>query len=347
MTRILVTGGAGYIGSHTAKRLARQGFEVAVFDNLSRGHRDFVRWGPLIEGDLHDTALVRETLRWFKPEAVIHFAAFAYVGESVSNPGLYYRNNVGGTLSLLEAMRQSGTRHIIVSSTCATYGQPDKQPIAEDAPQRPINPYGASKLMMEQLCADFGVAYGIKTVALRYFNASGCDPDGEIGERHDPEPHLIPRILMAATGELPFIEVFGKDYPTPDGTCIRDYIHVNDLADAHIAAARYLMDGGVSDCFNLGTGHGASVAEVIAAAEHVAGKSIPLKHGPRRDGDPAMLVADPSKAARVLNWRAGNFDLGQTVATAWNWHCREVKRRAQIPLPLVGASTSRAPRSGR
>jgi UDP-arabinose 4-epimerase len=327
MTRILVIGGAGYIGSHTAKRLVQQGFHVAVYDNLSRGHRDFVRWGPLVEGDLHDTALLRETLRWFKPEAVIHFAAFAYVGESVANPGLYYRNNVGGTLSLLEAMRQAGTLKIIVSSTCATYGQPETQPITEDTPQRPINPYGASKLMMERMCADFGDAHGIRTVALRYFNAAGCDPDGEIGERHDPEPHLIPRILMAATGGLTHIEVFGQDYPTPDGTCIRDYIHVNDLADAHIQAARYLMDGGTSDCFNIGTGHGASVAEVIAAAERVVGKTIALKDGPRRDGDPPVLVADPSKAARVLNWRAGNLDLQQTVATAWNWHQKEMQRK--------------------
>jgi UDP-glucose-4-epimerase GalE len=198
MSRILVTGGAGYIGSHTAKRLAREGFEVAVFDNLSRGHRDFVKWGPLVEGDLHDTALLRETLRWFKPAAVIHFAAFAYVGESVGDPGLYYRNNVGGTLSLLEAMRAAEVGSIIVSSTCATYGQPEKVPIAEDCPQAPINAYGASKLMMERLCKDFEIACGLRSVALRYFNACGADPDGEIGERHDPEPHLIPRIFMAA-----------------------------------------------------------------------------------------------------------------------------------------------------
>jgi UDP-glucose-4-epimerase GalE len=326
MTRILVTGGAGYIGSHTAKRLARAGYEVAVFDNLSRGHRDFVKWGPLIEGDLSDTSLVRETLRWFRPAAVIHFAAFAYVGESVENPGLYYRNNVGGTLSLLEAMRQAEADSIIVSSTCATYGQPEQQPISEDAPQRPINPYGNSKLMMEQLCRDFGVACGLRSVALRYFNACGCDPDGEIGERHDPEPHLIPRILMAADGELPFLDVFGNDYPTPDGTCIRDYIHVNDLADAHIRAARYLIDGGLSDAFNLGTGRGASVQEVIQAAERVTGRRIPVRQAARRAGDPASLVADSQKANKTLGWRAGNSDLDAVISTAWDWHRKERDR---------------------
>jgi UDP-arabinose 4-epimerase len=323
MSRILVTGGAGYIGSHTAKRLAREGFDVAVFDNLSRGHRDFVKWGPLVEGDLHDGALLRETLRWFKPQAVIHFAAFAYVGESVGNPGLYYRNNVGGTLSLLEAMRAADVGAIIVSSTCATYGQPDKMPIAEDCPQSPINPYGASKLMMERLCKDFETACGLRSVALRYFNACGADTDCEIGERHDPEPHLIPRILMAADGQIGALDVFGDDYPTPDGTCIRDYIHVDDLADAHIRAARYLIDGGASDAFNLGTGRGASVLEVIAAAETASKKSVPRTISARRAGDPAMLVADPSKARRVLGWQAGNSDLESIASSAWAWHRQE------------------------
>jgi UDP-glucose-4-epimerase GalE len=323
MTRILVTGGAGYIGSHTCKLLAREGFEVAVVDNLSRGHRDFVKWGPLIEADIRDTALMREALRWFRPEAVIHFAAFAYVGEATANPGLYYNNNVAGTLSLLQAMREAGIGNIIVSSTCATYGQPDAVPITEDEAQKPINPYGATKLVMEQMCRDFEAAHGLRWVALRYFNASGCDIDGQVGERHDPEPHLIPRIMMAVDGEIGALEVFGTDYPTPDGTCIRDYIHVADLASAHVRAARHLMEGGASDAFNLGTGHGSSVLELIAAGERATGRPVPYTTAPRRDGDPARLVADPAKARRVLDWQAGNSDLDVILATAWAWHRKD------------------------
>jgi UDP-arabinose 4-epimerase len=321
--RILVTGGAGYIGSHTAKYLARRGSEVAVYDNLSRGHRDFVKWGPLVEGDLHDGALLRETLRWFKPDAVIHFAAFAYVGESVGNPGIYYRNNVGGTLSLLEAMRDAGVSRIIVSSTCATYGQPDRMPITEDTPQRPMNPYGESKLVMEHMCNAFEAAHGIRSVKLRYFNACGCDTDGEIGERHDPEPHLIPRMLMAARGEIGALEIFGDDYPTPDGTCIRDYIHVSDLASAHAAAARHLVEGGASEAINLGTGRGSSVRDVLNAAECAIGRPVPHTIAPRRAGDPAELVADASKARRVLNWQAGNSGLDEILSSAWAWHVKD------------------------
>ncbi len=323
MTRILITGGAGYIGSHTAKRLSRNGFETAVFDNLSRGHREFVKWGPLVEGDLRNTDLLRETMRWFKPEVVLHFAAFAYVGESINNPGLYYDNNVGGTVSLLQAMQQTGVDKIVMSSTCAIYGQPDHMPITELTPQNPINPYGQSKLMMEKICHDFGKAHGIHWVALRYFNACGGDEDGEIGERHDPEPHLIPRMFMAQDGEIDALEIMGDDYPTPDGTCVRDYIHVNDLADAHIKAAEYLLAGGVSDAFNLGTGRGVSVRDVIETAERVTGKAVPHRIGPRRSGDPAMLVADPGKARRVLKWTAGNSDMAHVLETAWNWHKRE------------------------
>ena len=317
--RVLVTGGAGYIGSHTARHLARGGHHVVVYDNLSRGHRDFVKWGPLIEGDLHDGKLLREALRWFKPDAVIHFAAFAYVGESVENPGIYYRNNVGGTLSLLEAMRDADVGRIIVSSTCATYGQPDRMPITEDTPQRPINPYGESKLMMERMCMDFEKAHGIRSIALRYFNACGGAEDGEIGERHDPEPHLIPRMLMAAKGETGALQIFGDDYPTADGTCIRDYIHVSDLASAHAAAAAFLVDGGPSDAINLGTGRGSSVRDVLAAAERAI--------GPRRPGDPAELVADASKARRVLNWQAGNSGLDEILSSAWAWHLKDAPNR--------------------
>ena len=326
MARFLVTGGAGYIGSHTAKLLAKAGHEVVVYDNLSRGHRDLVKWGHLVEADIRDTLVLREAMRWFAPQAVIHFAAFAYIGESVSNPHMYYDNNAGGTLSILKAMTEAKVANLIVSSTCATYGQPDRMPITEETPQRPINPYGHSKLMMEQLCRDFDVAHGIRFMALRYFNACGCDPDGETGERHDPEPHLIPRALMAAAGDIDALDVFGGDYPTADGTCVRDYIHVNDLATAHIAGALYLMDGGTSDAVNLGTGHGASVKDVLDAAGRIAGKPVPHRMSPRRAGDPAELVAAVAKARQVLNWQAGNTDLDQIIASAWNWYVKDRQR---------------------
>ena len=326
MGRFLVTGGAGYIGSHTAKMLAKTGHEVLVYDNLSRGHRDLAKWGHLVEADLRDTVVLREAMRWFRPQAVIHFAAFAYVGESVTNPHMYYDNNVGGTLSLLKAMTEAKVSNLIVSSTCATYGQPDRMPITEETPQRPINPYGHSKLMMEQLCRDFDQAHGIHYMALRYFNACGCDPDGETGERHDPEPHLIPRALMAAAGAIDALDIFGSDYSTPDGTCIRDYIHVNDLATAHIAGAMYLMDGGKSDAVNLGTGNGASVKQVLDATARVAGKPVPHRMSPRRAGDPAELVAAVGKARSLLNWQAGNSDLDQIISSAWNWYVKETSR---------------------
>jgi len=323
MSVAFVTGGAGYVGSHTCKLLSRSGFEVVVFDNLSRGHRDFVRWGRLIEGDLRDRPLLREALRWSRPDVILHFAAFAYVGESIEHPGRYFDNNVAGTLSLLEAMRESGQDKLIVSSTCATYGQPERMPITEDTPQRPINPYGASKLFMEEMCRAYDAAHGLRTVSLRYFNACGGDPESEIGERHDPEPHLIPRVLMAATGEIPALAVFGADYPTPDGTCIRDYIHVSDLADAHARAARHLLDGGRSDAINLGTGRGASVSEVLAAAVRATNREIPHRFEDRRPGDPAELVADASKASRVLDWRPRISDLDTIMRTAWAWHVKD------------------------
>lgn len=326
MGRFLVTGGAGYIGSHTAKMLAKTGHEVAVYDNLSRGHRDLVKWGSLVEGDIRDTKLLREAMRWFKPDAVIHFAAFAYVGESVTNPYMYYDNNVGGTLSILKAMTEAGVKNLIVSSTCATYGQPDRMPITEETGQNPINPYGQSKLMMEKICRDFDHAHGLRFMALRYFNACGCDPDGETGERHDPEPHLIPRALMAAAGEIDALDIFGSDYQTPDGTCVRDYIHVNDLASAHIAGALYLMDGGKSDAVNLGTGRGTSVKEILDATARVTGRSVPHRMSPRRPGDPAELVAAVGKAREVLNWQAGNSDIDQVISSAWNWFEKDRRR---------------------
>ena len=326
MSKFLITGGAGYIGSHTAKLLAGSGHEVVVLDNLSRGHRELVRWGPLIEGDLRDPILLREALRWYKPDAVIHFAAFAYVGESVARPGIYYDNNVNGTLCLLRAMTEAGISNLIVSSTCATYGQPDRMPITEETPQFPVNPYGQSKLMMELMCADFAVAHGLSYMALRYFNACGCDPDGETGERHDPEPHLIPRALMAADGEIDRLDIFGADYATPDGTCVRDYIHVSDLATAHMAAALHLMDGGASGALNLGTGRGISVREIIDATSRVTGKPVPHHIAPRRAGDPAILVAATAKANAILDWKARHSDIDHIISTAWNWHLAEKSR---------------------
>lgn len=326
MMRIFVTGGAGYIGSHTCKRLAQLGHEIAVYDDLSRGHREFAKWGQLIEGTLSDGARIREALRQFAPDAVIHFAAFAYVGESVADPRLYYDNNAFGTLSLLSAMRDSHVGRLIFSSSCAIYGQPDRVPITEDANQLPINPYGASKMMAEQMCRDFDKAHGIRFAALRYFNACGCDPEGEIGERHDPEPHVIPRALMAADGQIESFEIYGDDYATPDGTCIRDFVHVNDLADAHIAAAEYLAKGAGSDAFNIGTGRGSSVRQILETIEPVTGKSVPQKVIARREGDPAVLVADTSKARCALNWKPRCSDLETIVSTAWNWHRQERAR---------------------
>ncbi|WP_421695442.1 UDP-glucose 4-epimerase GalE [Aestuariivirga sp.] len=336
MSRFLITGGAGYIGSHAAKHLAEAGHEVMVYDNLSRGHRDLVRWGPLIAGDIRDTDRLREALRSFRPDAVIHFAAFAYVGESVAQPGLYYENNVAGTLSLLQAMTSAGADNLIVSSTCATYGQPESMPITEDTVQRPLNPYGQSKLMMEQVCADFGKAHGLRSMALRYFNACGCDPDGETGERHDPEPHLIPRALMAADGDIAMLEVFGGDYGTPDGTCIRDYIHVSDLASAHMAAALHLMEGGEPQSLNLGTGQGISVRDIIEATERVTGLPVPHRISPRRMGDPAELVAAPGRANKVLNWWAQHSAIDHIISTAWAWHRKE-RERSCSPRSAISA----------
>lgn len=319
----MITGGAGYIGSHAAKLLASAGHEIIVYDNLSRGHRDLVRWGPLIEADIRDTSTLREALSRSKPDAVLHFAALAYVGESVANPGLYFENNVTGTASLLNAMASAHVKNLIVSSSCAVYGQPAEVPISEETPPRPLNPYGQSKLMMERLCEEFRSAHGIRFTALRYFNASGCDPAGETGERHDPEPHLIPRALMAAEGGLAELEVYGADHPTPDGTCIRDYIHVDDLAAAHMAAAHQLMNGGFSGILNLGSGEGVSVREIINAAARVTGRPVPHRFSARREGDPAVLVADARKANSVLNWHARNSGIDHIMATAWQWHAKD------------------------
>jgi UDP-arabinose 4-epimerase len=322
---IMVTGGAGYIGAHACKTLARAGFQPVVFDNLSRGRRSAVRWGPLVEGELADREALQAAIAQYRVRAVMHFAAYAYVGESTTDPALYYRNNLGGSLSLLDAMRASGVDKIVFSSTCATYGIPDDVPIKETAPQLPINPYGETKLAIERALHWYGQAYGVRSASLRYFNAAGADPDGEIGEQHEPETHLVPLVLQAALGRRPPVEVYGVDYPTPDGTAIRDYIHVADLAAAHLRALEHLLDGGRNIALNLGTGRGHSVREVIAAAEAVAGKPVPRREAARRPGDPPALVADPARAAQLLGWRAEMSDIETIIRTALAWHAKQTE----------------------
>jgi UDP-arabinose 4-epimerase len=317
---VLVTGGAGYIGSHACKALARAGFAPVTLDNMVYGHDWAVQWGPLVRGDILDRAALDKVMATYEPAAVMHFAAFAYVGESVADPGKYYTNNVAGTLSLLEAMRAAGCRSIIFSSTCATYGVPQRLPLTEDHPQQPINPYGWSKLMIEQMLADYAAAYGFRHATLRYFNAAGADPDGQVGEDHAPETHLIPLVLDAAAGRRGHIEVFGTDYDSEDGTAVRDYIHVTDLADAHVLALEALLAENDSLTLNLGTGHGYTVRQVIQAVERVTGLEVPVREGPRRPGDPPVLVADPARAEEVLGWRCGLSALDEVVRTAWQWH---------------------------
>jgi UDP-arabinose 4-epimerase len=317
---VLVTGGAGYIGSHACKALADAGYTPITFDNMVYGHPWAVRWGPLEQGDISDLNRLNEVLSAYKPSAIMHFAAYAYVGESVSNPGKYYRNNVAGSLSLLEAARDFGIKNFIFSSTCATYGTPNVVPVNEDHPQNPINPYGSSKLMIEQILKDFDVAHGIKSISLRYFNAAGADPECLIGESHQPETHLIPLVLDAALGRRSAIQIYGDNYDTPDGTCIRDYIHVSDLANAHVKALNALESGSASTAYNLGNGKGFSVREVIAAAEAVTGLRVPIEISPRRSGDPAQLIGDASKAKSELGWAPKFEKLNDILETAWRWH---------------------------
>jgi UDP-glucose-4-epimerase GalE len=320
---ILVTGGAGYIGSQACKALAGAGYQPVTFDNLSRGHRAAVRWGPLVEGELADRVGLITALTEYRVTAVMHFAAYAHVGESVTDPALYYHNNLGGTLALLEAMREAGVGEIVFSSTCATYGIPEGVPIGEAAPQHPVNPYGETKLAIERALGWYGAAYGLRSVSLRYFNAAGADLEGEIGERHHPETHLVPLVLQTALGQRPRIDIFGTDYPTPDGTAIRDYVHIHDLATAHLRALERLRAGGGSLVANLGTGYGYSVREVIAAAERISGRCVLARSAPRRVGDPAVLIADPSLAASELGWRARHSDLDTIIRTALAWHTRQ------------------------
>ena len=320
--KILVTGGAGYIGSHACKALAAAGYLPVVYDNLVYGHEWAVQWGPLERGDLLDTDRLAAVIAQYRPEAVMHFAAYAYVGESVNDPGKYYRNNVAGSLALLHAMHEQAVDKLVFSSTCATYGNPLHEVLNESHPQYPINPYGQSKLMVETMLRDFDRAHGLRSIALRYFNAAGADSEGMIGEDHNPETHLIPLALEAAANTRGSLTVFGTDYPTPDGTCIRDYIHVQDLADAHIRALQALLQGASSGAYNLGTGEGRSVKQVIDAVEQTTGKSVPHIFGERREGDPARLVADAALFQHAFDWRPVQSDLPTIIRSAWQWSNR-------------------------
>lgn len=338
---VLVTGGAGYVGAHACKALHRAGYTPVVYDNLSRGSASAVRWGELERGDILDRERLALVLARYRPTAVLHFAALAYVSESVSDPAAYYRNNVAGTLTLLEAMLAGRIRRLVFSSTCATYGLPERLPLREDAPQRPINPYGASKLMVERMLRDFAAAHGLGAVALRYFNAAGSDIDGDIGEDHDPETHLVPLVLQAGSGTGPPVSIFGTDYDTPDGTCVRDYVHVSDLAEAHVLALRAIPDSGGFEAFNLGNERGFSVCEVVTAAGDVIGREIPCRLAPRRAGDPPILIADASRARRVLGWRPRHGSLDKIISTAWAWECK--KRQVLVPEAPAPTHVSSGP----
>jgi UDP-arabinose 4-epimerase len=328
MKTVLVTGGAGYIGSHACKALALAGYLPVTFDNLVFGHREAVRWGPLVEGDLLDRDALDQAMRQYKPAAVMHFAAFAYVGESVVDPGKYYRNNIVGTLNVLQAMQRHSILHLVFSSSCAVYGTPEQVPITEDHPCRPINPYGATKWMSERMLADFGVAHGLRSISLRYFNAAGADPTGEIGEAHDPETHLVPLVLQAAAGKLREVVIHGTSHDTPDGTCIRDFVHVSDIAEAHVLSLRALQSNAASNVYNLGNGRGFSVQEVIDVARRVTGRDIVALAGPARQGDPACLVGDASRIGRDLDWHPRYPDLPKIIESAWRWSLQQAARDA-------------------
>lgn len=322
LINVLVTGGAGYIGSHTCKALAKCGFNPIVLDSLVSGHKDAVKWGVFVKGDIINSSLLNQVFAAYRIDMVVHFAAYAYVGESVKEPEKYYQNNVAGTLSLLEAMRRNHVKNIVFSSTCATYGEPKMLPITEDTPQNPINPYGRTKLIIEMILKDYQSAYGLNWCALRYFNAAGCDPDGELGERHDPETHAIPLAIASALGRAGPFKVMGTDYNTYDGTAIRDYVHVSDLADAHVKAAHYLLNGGLSRAFNLATGKGVSVNEILTAVRAATGRDVPFENVQRREGDPPSLYARATLAKTELGWEPKFVDVKETVKTAVNWFNR-------------------------
>jgi len=327
MKTILVTGGAGFVGSHACKALAQAGYLPVTFDNLERGHEAAVKWGPLERGDIRDEESLHRAFKTWRPDAVVHFAAYAYVGESTAEPLKYYGNNVGGSVHLINSCVLFECKYIVFSSSCTTYGVPKQLPLTETHPQRPISPYGYSKLIVERMLQDAEAAHGIRHVTLRYFNAAGADPDGELGECHDPETHLLPLALFAAMGRRNSIKIFGNNYPTADGTCIRDYVHVSDLATAHVTAARWLAAGRPSEAFNLGNGHGLSVAEVIKASEKVTGRRIATEICPRRAGDPAILISDSAKARQLLEWRPQFPNLEEQLEHAWRWFCADQSMR--------------------
>lgn len=325
MQTVLVTGGAGYVGSHACLRLAEAGFQPVVFDNLSNGHAEFVKWGPLEVGDIRQPARLDAVFAQYKPVAVLHFAALIEVGESVKEPGRFYDNNVAGALSLIEAARRAGVNAFVFSSTCATYGAPERVPLDETHPQAPLNPYGRTKLMVEQVLRDLDRYAGFRSISLRYFNAAGADPLGRIGERHEPETHAIPLAIRAAMGGGPTFRLMGEDYPTPDGTAVRDYIHVLDLADAHVLALKRLLAGGGTDAFNLGTGAGTSVRQLIEAIQRSSNTPFEVERAPRREGDSPVLVADNSKARDLLGWTP-KYGLDEIIDSAWRWHRAEAAR---------------------
>ncbi len=334
METIIVLGGAGYIGSQACKTLHEAGIQPVTYDNLSLGHEEFVKYGPLVKGDLLDTALLSDTIRRYNASCVMHFAALASVAESVTDPASYYRNNVAGTLSVLDAMRAANCRALVFSSTCAIYGQPEIVPIAETCAKNPINSYGRSKLICEQMMNDYSAAYGIRSIALRYFNAVGADFDGEIGEFRDNETHIIPRAMMYLLGHLDEFVIHGSDFPTPDGTAIRDYVHVKDLAEAHISAARLLANGHAGGAYNLGQGTGYSVLELLSAIERITGRKMPAVTGGRRAGDPAILVAQPALAREVLGFAPRHSSLEDIIGSAWAWH---QKAHPQKTMPVTPA----------
>ncbi|MDQ3657854.1 MAG: UDP-glucose 4-epimerase GalE [Chloroflexota bacterium] len=337
---ILVVGGAGYIGSHTTKALAAQGMTPIVLDNLSTGHAGMVRWGPLVRGDAGDRPVLRRILLDYEIDGIIHFAASAYVGESMDHPRRYFQNNVVNSLTLLEEALDVGIKRIVFSSSCATYGVPSTLPIAENHPQCPVNPYGESKLFIERALRAFETAYGLDWVALRYFNAAGADPGNEIGERHDPETHLIPLAIATALGDRTALDVYGSDYATIDGTPVRDFVHVSDLAVAHVRALQYLLNGGPSIALNLGTGRGHTVREVVSAVEEIGGRPVPLRMMARRPGDPPALVADATLARHTLGWKPVYPDLKRIIGTAWAWHTRDANRENSatgLDVALTGA----------
>ncbi|CDX19302.1 UDP-glucose 4-epimerase [Mesorhizobium sp. ORS 3324] len=345
---VLVTGGAGFIGSHTCKLLSAAGYLPVVYDNLSRGNQTAVAWGPLIVGDIRGRNALQRAIDAHPPEAIVHFAALAYVGESVSEPADYYSTNVAGTIAVLDAARANGIDKIIFSSSCATYGVPEELPVSEAAPQKPISPYGRSKLMGEEIIKDYAAAYGLKYAILRYFNASGADPEGELGEWHTPETHLIPRVLMATSGMIEAIEVFGTDYETADGTCVRDYIHVSDLARAHLMALMHLEAGGASLAVNLGTGRGISIKEILEAVRRITSRPVPVVYKPRRPGDPAGLFADPGLAREKLGFVAELSDIDTIVRTAapfFGLAATSTPKTFNASVPLCAQSARRAART--